>query len=129
MPFPFTFKLSVPGLFNPFSSVNERTNAPKYEIDNTNATLSNRRPIRDQDRTRRRPSPVGSHSLTPQIPRKRGWEPAFAEPSHTATTLASPSGYLDTPAKYRQLAASDSPEDYHEIQAMPATDPGVYFTR
>ncbi|KAF6753135.1 hypothetical protein DFP72DRAFT_849497 [Ephemerocybe angulata] len=46
-----------------------------------------------------------SHSTSPApVSRKRGWEPSNSSPSGSQTTLASGSGYLDTPAKYREMA-------------------------
>jgi hypothetical protein len=110
MVFPFTFRLPLP-IPNPFASVsNESTPAEIPSINKTQKRLMN------QQAVRRRPSPLP----TVQIPRKRGWEPTFAEPTGTTTTLASSSGYLDTPSKYRDLAraASSEREGFHDIEAM-----------
>lgn len=53
---------------------------------------------------RPRPSPSLSPSPAP-LSRKRGWEPDPSPSwSTTSLTLASTSGYLDTPAKHRQMA-------------------------
>ncbi|KAF5359997.1 hypothetical protein D9758_007632 [Tetrapyrgos nigripes] len=103
MPFPFTFSFAVPGLSNPFATPsppdpkkagpsNSQTNG---SIDDDILNLRNSTPNpANNSRDRRTPS----HS------RKRGWEPSFAEPSQSTTTLTSSNGYLDTPAKYREMA-------------------------
>ncbi|KAJ6609252.1 hypothetical protein B0H10DRAFT_2065210 [Mycena sp. CBHHK59/15] len=118
MPFPFTFKLAVPGL-NPFSSPAETqaqnsggSQIPAGAQSPDNAFRS--RPARPDNVHRRRPSP--SPSLAAPISRKRGWDPSISEPSHSAPTLASSSGYLDTPAKYREMAARES--DDFELEDM-----------
>ncbi|KAF8966240.1 hypothetical protein BDZ97DRAFT_1808380 [Flammula alnicola] len=55
-----------------------------------------------------RPRPSPSPSPAP-ISRKRGWEPDPSPNwSTTSLTLASTSGYLDTPAKYREMAAANA---------------------
>ncbi|KIJ91203.1 hypothetical protein K443DRAFT_135537 [Laccaria amethystina LaAM-08-1] len=114
--FPFTFKLSVPGLSNPFSV--PPVTPPELP------PVQDRTGLHDdaQKRPRRQrpsPSPTPSLSPPPQQPlsRKRGWEPTFAEPSRSTATLASPAGYLDTPAKYRELMSPSTPNDheYHDI--------------
>jgi len=119
MPFPFTFNFSVPGLSNPF------TNPPPPESTSTaGPSHSNSQPDADilNIRSNTHDSHYGSLNSnghlspniqtdlgsrgrrTPSQSRKRGWEPSFAEPSQSMTTLASSNGYLDTPAKYRDLA-------------------------
>jgi hypothetical protein len=114
--FPFTFKLSVPGLSNPFSV--PPVTPPELP------PVQDRTGLHDdaQKRPRRQrpsPSPTPSLSPPPQQPlsRKRGWEPTFAEPSRSTATLASSAGYLDTPAKYRELMSPSTPNDheYHDI--------------
>ncbi|KAG7444528.1 uncharacterized protein BT62DRAFT_981715 [Guyanagaster necrorhizus] len=115
--FPFTFKISVPGIVNPFSAQNgappsSNVFAPGQpnQVPDIAASINNRKSVR-----RQRP-PTGSTSPVPQVLRKRGWEPSFAEPSLSTTTLASSSGYLDTPSKYRDMAE----DEFHEIEAMAA---------
>ncbi|EGN95101.1 hypothetical protein SERLA73DRAFT_143163 [Serpula lacrymans var. lacrymans S7.3] len=39
---------------------------------------------------------------------KRGWVPSIPEPSQATTSAASSRGYLDTPAKYRDMACEDT---------------------
>ncbi|KAJ7588074.1 hypothetical protein C8J56DRAFT_940841 [Mycena floridula] len=114
MPFPFTFRFTLPGLLNPFSAVNESPQVNPIIVSNVLDNV-NKKLIAEERASRvpRRPSPsISSHS------RKRAWDPTFAEPSPSATTLASGSGYLDTPAKYRDLATPT--DDFHEIEAMSA---------
>lgn len=112
--FPFTFKLSVPGLSNPFSA--SPVTPPELPPAQDRTQAHEKRPRRP----RQRPSPSPSPSLSPTPPppasRKRGWEPTFAEPSRSTATLASPAGYLDTPAKYReQLMTPNDHHEYHDI--------------
>ncbi|TDL23753.1 hypothetical protein BD410DRAFT_787029 [Rickenella mellea] len=102
MPFSFSFSLHVPGLINPFSSFSSSV-APRSE-----AMVS---PVADTSESvpsyRRRPSPSPASSIAqlPPLSKKRGWAPASAEASEPTTMTASTSGYLDTPAKYREMAA------------------------
>ncbi|RDB15966.1 hypothetical protein Hypma_003571 [Hypsizygus marmoreus] len=98
MPFSFTFKLSVPGLSNPFSST--ALSAPVPPTPSTSSDSIDRR----QKISRRRPSPVFDSPSKARASRKRGWEPTFAEPSQSSATYTSTGGYLDTPAKYRDMA-------------------------
>ena len=105
MPFPFTFIFSVPGLINPFAANSniittsksrrlaqqqpERYSPVQTSDSSTNLPNTNRP---------RPPSPsttsgAGSNS------RKRGWQPTFAEPSRSTTTLASTGGYIDIDAR------------------------------
>ena len=107
MVFPFTFTLRIPGLSNPFTSRKSNqtpivsTNGP--DMKESRAVL--------QKITR--PRPCSSPSLSPApLSRKRGWEPS---PSRSTTTLTSTTGYLDTPAKYRQLGISAISDEYHNI--------------
>ncbi|TRM65433.1 hypothetical protein BD626DRAFT_488777 [Schizophyllum amplum] len=123
MVFPFTFALSVPGIANPFSSNGAEdavsSDPPPRPQPNPAAGHTEKIQI-----TRRRPSPAPSTSPSAPISRKRGWEPAFAEPSATATTLASSSGYLDTPAKYRdQLASMTDMQEIEDLTAAAADLP------
>ncbi|KAJ7903442.1 hypothetical protein B0H14DRAFT_3079604 [Mycena olivaceomarginata] len=98
MSFLFTFKLPVPGL-NPFSSPAQSPSEHPPTSDMLNL---------------RRPSPAAPLS------RKRGWDPSLAEPSQSAATLASSSGYLDTPAKYREMADEFELEDMAASTAVSA---------
>ena len=124
--FPFTFKLSVPGLSNPFT-------APPVIPPELPPAAQDRTGLHDhahEKRPRRqRPSPSPTPSLSPPpqqqpLSRKRGWEPTFAEPSRSTATLASSAGYLDTPAKYRELMSSSTPNDheYHDIRDITMSD-------
>lgn len=116
MVFPFTFKLNIPGLANPFSKSNQ---TPTVSTSHESDMNRNRAVLRKITRPRPRLSPSPSPSPAP-LSRKRGWEPSFAEPSQSTTTLASTAGYLDTPAKYRQqLGVSD---EYHNITMSDSLD-------
>jgi hypothetical protein len=112
MPFPFTFNLSVPGLTNPF--LNQSSQSP--------SATAVPGPVMKQKITRPRPS---SPSPPLVLSRKRGWEPAFIEPSRSSTTLASSSGHLDNPAKYIEMhdVGHDDNDEYHEGE-MVASDLG-----
>jgi hypothetical protein len=120
LPFSFTFKFSVAGLSNPFATTaassteqSEFVLVPEHDVlGNSNAA------------TRRlSPSPAPSSSSTAPagaIPtlfssnsKKRGWEPSFAEPSYSKTTTESTTGYLDTPAKHRDIASSLQDMSHH----------------
>lgn len=99
MPFPFTFSLSIPSSSNPFLA-NAQTETPaKSETQMPSRTVRHDRPG-----PRRRPSPVPSIPPVP-LSRKRGWEPTISQPSLAATSVTSGSGYLDTPAKYREMSS------------------------
>ncbi|SJL03319.1 uncharacterized protein ARMOST_06672 [Armillaria ostoyae] len=116
--FPFTFKLSVPGIANPFSAQiatppSSNVSPPDQPNSAPEQGFNNGKSVR-----RQRP-PTRSTSPVPQVLRKRGWEPYFAEPSLSTTTLASSSGYLDTPSKYRDMAELTQ-DEFHEIEAMAA---------
>ncbi|KAH9849842.1 hypothetical protein C2E23DRAFT_837511 [Lenzites betulinus] len=112
MPFPFSFNLAVPGITNPFAAAAERDQAPAAVHYNANVQHS------EVSASRRRPP---SPSLLPPRSRKRGWAPSSAEPSRPTSIHASTSGYLDTPAKYRDMA-SESPEQ-DEVEEMIADLP------
>ena len=60
--------------------------------------------------------------------RKRGLELSYPEMSHTNTTFASSSGYLDRgPPKYRELAeASGSREDFQGVSALTEVPAGPF---
>lgn len=124
MPFPFTFKLAVPGILNPFSAPDEPLRTAPV-VPSESLEIINRKLAEEQAKySRRRPSPASSALPMPPMSRKRGWDPSLAEPSQSTTTLASSSGYLDTPAKYRDLACT-SHDDYVEIQDMAASAAGM----
>ncbi|KAG1776613.1 hypothetical protein EV702DRAFT_971137 [Suillus placidus] len=115
MPFPFTFSFRVPGLHNPFtvqsavkSSRDDRKDAPLDPA----AAISRRN--RALPPPRRAPPPPPS--LSPFVPlnRKRGWVPSIPEPSQAATSAASTRGYLDTPAKYRDMAHGAPEQEFVE---------------
>jgi hypothetical protein len=100
MPFSFTFKLAVPGLSNPF--------LPTQSLPSAQVEPPNVGPLwvpRDKVARRHLTSEI---DLPPSAPlsRKRGWVPSSPEPSQSAATFTSTSGYLDTPAKYREMAAA-----------------------
>ncbi|KAK0189263.1 hypothetical protein F5146DRAFT_1058683 [Armillaria mellea] len=120
--FPFTFKLSVPGITNPFSA--QIGTPPSTDVsppDQPNPALPEQG-INNGKSVRRQRPPTRSTSPVPQVLRKRGWEPSFAEPSLSTTTLASSSGYLDTPSKYRDMAELTQ-DEFQEIEAMAAELP------
>ncbi|KAI0369749.1 hypothetical protein BV20DRAFT_333739 [Pilatotrama ljubarskyi] len=109
MVFSFSFSLSVPGITNPFAVAQQPAPPPKlhYDTDVQHSAAPRRRP----------PSP----SLLPPLSRKRGWVPSSAEPSLPAPMHTSTSGYLDTPAKYRDMAAESAEQD--EVEEMVADLP------
>ncbi len=108
--FSFTFKLAVPGLANPFSpsSPSPSSVASTSSLSQTSASdgaIKAERLTTGSGRVLSRRQRPRSNSPAPApLTRKRGWEPSYPEPSLSTTTLASSSGYLDTPAKYRDLA-------------------------
>ncbi|THU91948.1 hypothetical protein K435DRAFT_862946 [Dendrothele bispora CBS 962.96] len=145
MPFPFTFNFKVPGLSNPFSnpplpdpgassSFHSHSNH-----DDPNADILN---IRSNDvHTYNNPTLPNRHlssglvghrdeRRTPSQSRKRGWEPSFAEPSQSMPTLASSNGYLDTPAKYREMAEAQQQQyignreqEYYDYERVKRLEP------
>ncbi|KAJ6531877.1 hypothetical protein B0H19DRAFT_1189055 [Mycena capillaripes] len=120
MPFPFTFKLAVPGL-NPFSSPAETPPQPPQSSSgyiSQSPEKPRSRPARPNNINQRRPSP--SPSPAPPSSRKRGWDPSLAEPSQSTATLTSSSGYLDTPAKYREMVALQTGDEF-ELEDMTAS--------
>ncbi|KAJ7170802.1 hypothetical protein C8R43DRAFT_981119 [Mycena crocata] len=120
MPFPFTFKLAVPGL-NPFAAPSEPQPQPQTGLGYSSQSPEkprSRPPARPNNIHNRRPSPSPSPSAP--LSRKRGWDPSLAEPSQSTATLASSSGYLDTPAKYREMVARQTGDDF-ELEDMTAS--------
>lgn len=108
MPFPFTFSFSVPGLHNPFTATQpavqqSRTDRNDALLDPAARAISRRdHPFPPSHRA------YPSSSLVP-LTRKRAWVPSTSEPSQAATSGASITGYLDTPAKYRHMV-HEAPE-------------------
>ncbi|KAF8889260.1 hypothetical protein BD779DRAFT_1520648 [Infundibulicybe gibba] len=123
MPFPFTFRLSVPGLANPFSSIVQAEQiSPIPDTPDFDSCIRSSRGRMGGNLTHR-PSSLRALSSTAPSSRKRGWEPSYPEPSESTTTLASGSGYLDTPAKYREMAATNNDaDDFHEELLAAAED-------
>ncbi|KAF7430798.1 hypothetical protein PC9H_006509 [Pleurotus ostreatus] len=123
--FPFTFSFNVPGLTNPFvpppQTPTRRLNTRDDERIRSR-TVNTTAPLPTEDKfQRRRPIPSPSRTPLPPLSRKRAWDPAFASPSESAATLASTSGYIDTPAKYRAMAAQQtrgtiSRDDFHQVE-------------
>jgi hypothetical protein len=128
MPFAFNFTFSVPGISNPFSAT-PHTNTDQCPPSSSyvtpisfssapTLTLANDNP------PVHRPSRLSPHSRRPLSPlppaptsRKRGWVPSSSEPSYASTAQTLSSGYLDTPAKYRDMAAiSDQDQDQDQDQ-------------
>ncbi|VDC03293.1 unnamed protein product [Peniophora sp. CBMAI 1063] len=109
--FNFTFSFSVPGVPNPFSY------APAEEPDRDRKT-----PAVAPSAPLRRPHPA---TLPPALPlsRKRGWVPSEPEVSQAATIPASSSGYLDTPAKYRDFTITPNVRVEDEVEEMVADLP------
>ena len=121
MVFPFTFALNIPDIINPFNF--RASNQAPATGTNGHAVISHDSDMRRsraalQKITRLRPS--RSPSPLP-LSRKRGWEPSFSKPNYSTvtTTLASTSGYLDTPAKYRQNIPTD---EFHHITMSDSID-------
>ena len=121
MVFSFSFKLSVPGIINPFTAAaeaeveaaanSEQASLPKLHFDGdvlppvpSTSTIATRRP----------PSP----SILPPVSKKRGWVPSYPEPSRPTPMHASTSGYLDTPAKYRDMVYETA--DQEEMEELVA---------
>ncbi|KAJ7158679.1 hypothetical protein C8R46DRAFT_1109875 [Mycena filopes] len=91
MPFPFTFKLAVPGL-NSFSSPVEESAPqvqPTFGFTPQSPAHSRARPARPNNINQRRPSPSPSLAAPLSRSRKRAWDPSVAEPSQSTATLAS----------------------------------------
>lgn len=104
----FSFSFNVPGISNPFTqaaaAASESAPVPKLQFDTSSqpSVVPRRRP----------PSP----SLLPPLSRKRGWVPSSSEPSRPAPMHTSTIGYLDTPAKYRDMV--DDSADQNEIEEL-----------
>lgn len=114
MVFSFNFSLSVPGITNPFTvaaAANSEAEAPvpKLHFD----TGGDVHGVQPSSIPRRRPP---SPSVLPPLSKKRGWVPSSPEPSRPAPIHTSTSGYLDTPAKYRDMAHENADQD--EIEEM-----------
>ncbi|KAI0321593.1 hypothetical protein OF83DRAFT_1161740 [Amylostereum chailletii] len=109
MPLNFTFNFAVAGVPNPFSTSSDSRRA------------QNGPPAGDKLPTvapaQRRPHPA---TLPPSLPlnRKRGWVPPNSEPSQAATSRMSSSGYLDTPAKYRDFTVTPHAQEEEEENAV-----------
>lgn len=125
--FPFTFTFSYPGLPNPFSpnygppESHSPSRPMLYNQIHTDQTTPRHSQGLDtmpypQNRfTTLTPPPHTASSIVSKPPNlKRGWEPAFVEPSRLTATLASSNGYLDTPAKYREIASAEPEHDQPE---------------
>lgn len=114
MPFPFTFSFRVPGLHNPFTTSPAVKPSRNDKKDALLDPISRR--INRALPPPRRASPSPSPSLSPFVPlnRKRGWVPSISEPSQAATSAASTRGYLDTPAKYRDMAHEAPEQEFVE---------------
>ncbi|KAL4062360.1 hypothetical protein J3A83DRAFT_4312240 [Scleroderma citrinum] len=129
MPFPFTFRLSVPGLHNPFLAAAEAQSKP-----GSRQTPASDRNHADQTSVYR-PSSISTqliplpphrrafastpYSLSPPVPlaRKRGWVPSSPEPCEATTSTTSTNGYLDTPAKYRHMPEREPEREAEEMIA------------
>ncbi|KAI0793855.1 hypothetical protein C8Q74DRAFT_1245438 [Fomes fomentarius] len=104
----FSFSFNVPGISNPFTqaaaAASESAPVPTLQFDTNSqpSVVPRRRP----------PSP----SLLPPLSRKRGWVPSSSEPSRPAPMHTSTIGYLDTPAKYRDMV--DESADQNEIEEL-----------
>ncbi|KAI5121867.1 hypothetical protein M0805_001075 [Coniferiporia weirii] len=113
MSFPFSFRLSVPGISNPFSNSSPppqtaRTGKQPFEASNLHESWASPAPI-----YRRRPSPGPAPA---PLVRKRGWVPSTAEPSCAAVVSTSTTGFLDTPAIYRDMSvAPNEGKDNEEV--------------
>ena len=125
MPFSFSFRFAVPGITNPFAPVAASSSTGRGAQDQSETedgtTITSGlecqlpSPIDSSWASlpapayRRRPSPSPapdlkrSYSPAP-LARKRGWVPSTAEPTHAVMTASTSSGFLDTPAKYREMA-------------------------
>lgn len=110
MQFPFTFTFNIPGLHNPFLA-KPGPAVPNSRMEGT--TLSRQIASLPPPRF----SPI--NSLSPPVPlaRKRGWIPSEPEPSHAATSATSTAGYLDTPAKYRDMPLREPEQEAEEMIA------------
>lgn len=120
MVFNFTFSFGVPGLVNPFSAQAETAEASESSV--TTAPVVEKL-SRSQVGPRSRPD----HAYLPPpapVSKKRGWVPSSSEPIQPVSVKASSSGYLDTPARYRDMvqggAGYEGREQSAEIQDVDA---------
>lgn len=122
MPFPFSFRFSVPGMVNPFqptcdsdsaSVVSRYNNYDNHDKMGSTSTQTQKPDVPSRRRPSLSPAPNPPKPLT----RKRGWVPSDSEPSLAAAKVVSTSGYLDAPAKYRDMALSNEAD---EMDAMVA---------
>ncbi|EMD39191.1 hypothetical protein CERSUDRAFT_112868 [Gelatoporia subvermispora B] len=116
MPFMFSFTLSVPGIPNPFAAHARTAQSARAQSKHDSCPDRSTAPLQAGAG---RPSDVGlrrspSPSLLPPRAKKRGWVPACAEPSRPAPMHASTRGYLDTPAKYRDMVPEPADDDASE---------------
>ena len=132
MPFPFTFIFSVPGLINPFAANSniittsksrrlaqqqpERYSPVQTSDSSTNLPNTNRP---------RPPSPSTTSGAGPNS-RKRGWQPTFAEPSRSTTTLASTGGYIDARLPTRFVGDSQMGSSWSSSQYPPVDQDDLY---
>ncbi|EIM86533.1 uncharacterized protein STEHIDRAFT_121455 [Stereum hirsutum FP-91666 SS1] len=101
MVFNFTFSFGVPGIVNPFLAQAETTDTSTQPNAATSAPV-----LEKLSRSQVGPRSRLDHtSLPPSAPlsKKRGWAPSNSEPIQPVSVNASSSGYLDTPAKYRDM--------------------------
>lgn len=124
--FSFNFTFTVPGVPNPFAAASSSNlsleqsscaqksslSAPTVTVnpvtvDTYSAEKKSRPPLR-HGKDRRAPSPLPPAPLS----RKRGWVPSTCEPSYASTIPHSTSGYLDTPAKYRKMAETETRDNF-----------------
>lgn len=128
MPFPFTFRLSVPGLHNPFSAAAGAQSEPglrqtpasdRHRASQTPvyhpSHISTQIPLPPHRRTLA--STPYSLSLPVPLARKRGWVPSSPEPCQATTSATSTNGYLDTPAKYRHMPKREPEREMEEMIA------------
>ncbi|KAH8116324.1 hypothetical protein DFH11DRAFT_1579958 [Phellopilus nigrolimitatus] len=111
MSYPFSFRLSVPGITNPFLSPSQFQNRPKAILPSALSIANSNSWALPAPAYRRRPSPGPA---PPPLVRKRGWVPSSAEPSKAATISASTTGILDKSAKDRDMSDSQHEDDAGE---------------
>ncbi len=118
MVFSFSFNLSVPGIINPFTAAAEAevaaANSEQASLPTLHFDEDVLPPSASTVHTRRPASP----SILPPVSKKRGWVPSYPEPSRPAPMQASTSGYLDTPAKYRDMVYDTA--DQEEMEELVA---------
>ncbi|KAF8141903.1 hypothetical protein EV363DRAFT_37836 [Boletus edulis] len=110
MQFPFTFTLNIPGLHNPFlAKLGPALAHSRFDGGTASPEVASVPPSRVP--------PVNSLSPPVSLARKRGWIPSEPEPSHAATSATSTTGYLDTPAKYRDMPFREPEQEIEEMIA------------